>query len=91
MSIRDSYGQVELPIMPIYRKIEKPTVGAAFTRACPGLGGEWSRHQRVRTRKLGQDMRYASAEIKGSCFEPKICPGDVVKSSKVAKLKGRQV
>jgi hypothetical protein len=41
--------------------------------------------------KLGQDMRYASAEIKGSCFEPKICLGDVMKSSKVAKLNGRKV
>jgi hypothetical protein len=36
--------------------------------------------------KLGQDMRYASAEINGSCFEPKICPGDEVKRSKVARL-----
>src|SRR5262249_49853346 len=26
-----------------------------------------------RSRKLGQDMRYASAEINGSCFEPKFC------------------
>jgi hypothetical protein len=41
--------------------------------------------------KLGQDMHYVSAEIKGSCFEPKICLGDVVKSSEVAKLNGRMV
>jgi hypothetical protein len=41
--------------------------------------------------KLGQDMRYASAEIKGSCFELKFCLSDVMKSSKVAKLNGRKV
>src|SRR5215813_13407025 len=41
--------------------------------------------------KLGQDMRYASAEIKGSCFEPKIGRSDVVKSSKVSNLNGRKV
>src|SRR5262249_43925179 len=40
------------------------------------------------SKNLGQDMRYASAEIKGSCFEPKIGPGDAVKSSKVANLNG---
>ena len=38
-----------------------------------------------------QDMRYASAEIKGSCFEPRVGPSDVVKSSKVANLNGRKV
>jgi hypothetical protein len=36
--------------------------------------------------KLGQDMRYPSAEICGSCFEPKIDPGAVVKCSKMARL-----
>jgi hypothetical protein len=37
--------------------------------------------------KHGQGMRYASTEINGSCFEPKIGTGDVVKRSKVARLK----
>ena len=50
-------------------------------------GDTWS----GRGQKHGQDMRYASAEIKGSCFELKICLGDVVQSSKVAKLNSRKV
>ena len=36
--------------------------------------------------KLGQGMRYASAEINGSCFEPKFGTNAVVKCSKVARL-----
>jgi putative transposase len=52
--------------------------------------GDWQRiHDTLR--KLGQDMHYASAEIKGSCFELKICPNDVLKSSKVAKLNSQKV
>ena len=35
--------------------------------------------------KLGQDMRYPSVEMCGSCFEPKIDPGAVVKRSKMAR------
>ena len=44
-------------------------------------------HRCGKMTKLGQGMRYASAEINGSCFEPKIGTGAVVKRSKVARLK----
>jgi hypothetical protein len=40
----------------------------------------------ARPQKLGYDMRYPSAEINGSCFEPKIGTDHVIKRSKVAKL-----
>ena len=42
-------------------------------------------HRCGKMTKLGQGMHYTSAEINGSCFEPKFCPGDVVKRSKVAE------